>query len=124
MNIEDVVVQRINDKLDAAAPGVSGLGISDTLIELLMDLLASCFNKPTAEEAVTRVQNMSTFERKMLESRLTRRLKDRDVPDARRVASVACTACQQVAKEATPEERLAFAQHLLPMTNPEEYQWI
>ena len=96
--------------------------IITTLIAMLTDLFASCFGGGTTtaltpDEAVDKVSNMTLFQKSMLKSRLKKRARDEGVRDAEKLSSLAVNAVTDVALEATPQERVAFAAHVLPIAN-------
>lgn len=117
---EDVVVSRVKDKLEVVAPGFDP-AIITTMIGLLTDLFAGCMNgnttQLTPQEAVDKVSKMTPFQKSMLQSRLKRKAREDGVKDASHLAPIAAKAVVEVAKEATPEEQLAFAAHVLPIAN-------
>jgi hypothetical protein len=118
--VENEFTNRVETKLSAASPGFDPAMIT-TLIDTLMELVSGfCGDKnATPEQAVENVSRLSTFQRAALRARLKRNARERGVKDARKLADITADAVETVAKEATPQERVAFAAYLKPMSDDE-----
>ena len=117
---ENEFTNRVEAKLNAAAPGFDPTMIV-TLIETLMELVSGfCGDQDaTPEQAVEKVSKLSTFQRAALRARLKRNARERGVKDARRLSDITADAVEAVAKDSTPQERVAFAAYLKPLSGDE-----